>query len=228
MHELVIARLCEVDGCNRPHLAKGLCRRHYKRKRRTGSYEVSRPWGPRPCSEPGCHSPRVLKRLCLEHWMLLRSEKRARCPRRLEAKRDWREKFWERVPVGPGCWEWAGSVSATGYGKFYVDGPRLAHRVAYELTRGPIPDGLQIDHLCRNRRCVNPAHLEAVTQRVNILRGEGPCAKHARKTQCINGHDLSPENLYFYRQANGDHTRVCRTCVRIRNHRRRLAKRGAA
>lgn len=74
---------------------------------------------------------------------------------------------------------------------------QLAHRLAYEFIRGPIPDGLQLDHLCRVRRCVNPAHLEPVSQRENLIRGEGWAGKNARKTTCNKGHALSviPNNL---------------------------------
>ena len=96
-----------------------------------------------------------------------------------------------------------------------------AHRVSYELFRGPIPDGLQIDHLCRIRHCVNPDHLEAVTQRENILRGTSPSAKAAARDACINGHPYTPENTKLFR---GD--RQCRTCQLTwhRQNRRKLGK----
>ena len=92
-----------------------------------------------------------------------------------------------------------------------------AHRLAYELVKGPISDGLQIDHLCRNRACINPDHLEAVTQRENILRGEGVAALNARKTHCPQGHAYDEENTLILtgRQAGA---RRCQICARDRKY----------
>ncbi|GAA3948055.1 hypothetical protein GCM10022383_27280 [Microbacterium soli] len=82
-----------------------------------------------------------------------------------------RERFEARIVRGPGCWEWSGTISSTGYGQVKIDGRHVAvHRLSYELHVGPIPDGLVIDHLCSNRKCANPAHLEAVTQAENVRR----------------------------------------------------------
>jgi hypothetical protein len=90
-----------------------------------------------------------------------------------------------------GCWEWTACKIKTGYGRVQMkEGPKLAHRIIYELLVGPIPEGLTLDHLCRNRSCVNPSHLEPVTMRENCLRGTGPTAINARKTHCIRGHIL--------------------------------------
>lgn len=123
------------------------------------------------------------------------------------------ERFWAKVAkAGPyECWEWTGSTHP--YGSISVDGKTAyAHRVAYELAVGPIPEGLHIDHLCRNKGCVNPAHLEVVSPGENVLRGIGPTARAARKTHCVHGHPFSGENLYITREG----TRGCRACKRER------------
>lgn len=124
-------------------------------------------------------------------------------------------RFWAKVEKEghDGCWVWTGALSAArsnAYGCFRIDGASVrAHRWAYEHFVGPIPDGLTIDHLCRNTRCVNPAHLEAVTQRENNLRGIGPPAVNARKTHCVRGHPLSGDNVRIWGGA-----RWCRECRR--------------
>lgn len=122
------------------------------------------------------------------------------------------ERFWPKVNKnGPnGCWLWTASLTR-GYGVFHMGGGAsnmaYAHRVAYEWLVGPIPEGLVIDHLCRNPACVNPDHLEPVTNRENILRGEGASARNARKTHCDLGHPLSGDNL-----VPGARVRKCLTC----------------
>lgn len=126
-----------------------------------------------------------------------------------------------------GCWEWIGGLDSAGYARLYRDGRTLgrAHRVVYELYRGPIPDGLGLDHLCRIRHCVNPDHLEPVTQRENLLRSPltGPGA-NARKTHCKRGHEFTPENTL--QMPSRGTSRTCRIC-RNAQHRARYARRVA-
>ncbi len=126
-------------------------------------------------------------------------------------------RFWSKVEKTDGCWNWTGTTNR-GYGQFNINGGNriYAHRFSYELTNGPIPERLTIDHLCRNPSCVNPEHLEVVTMRENLLRGNTLQAENARKTLCKKGHPLEGDNLVQCLLRRGK--RICRTC---RNERRR-------
>lgn len=127
--------------------------------------------------------------------------------------------FWERYKEVDGCWVWTGSTGPNGYGKLSRNRGwnGLAHRVAYSLVHGGIPEGLVIDHLCRNRACINPAHLEAVTFNENVRRGARNYG--GVRTRCKYGHDITvAENLITL--SNGTHR--CRLCKHLDDaHQRR-------
>lgn len=134
-------------------------------------------------------------------------------------------RFWAQVnKQGPKsakigrCWVWTGSTNTTGYGQLW-DGERLvvAHRWLWEQEHGPVPNKLELDHLCRRPVCVRPSHLEPVTHQENVLRGESFAAQNARKTRCLREHQLSGDNLYV----RTDGSRRCQTCQRAARQRYR-------
>ena len=185
---------CSVDDCGAQVRASGYCMAHYKRWKRWGDPNIKRPVTPAP------------------------------------------ERFWRNVeksgptPEGrPGlgaCWVWTAGRISTGYGCFSITKwtKALAHRWAYESEVGPIPDGLVIDHLCRNRLCVRPSHLEPVTGEENLRRGAGYGLRNGMRSECRNGHEYTEENTYV------DPTRGtvrCRECGRIRDRARSTTRKAA-
>lgn len=154
------------------------------------------------CSESDCDRPFFGRGYCARHLSRLRSRGRIR-------KRTETERFWEKVEKTENCWNWTASLRGDGYAQFFRNGqiPCYGHRWVYEHTIGPIPDGLFLDHLCRNRRCVNPWHLEPVTKKVNSLRG-------LRKPYCKRGHRFDGDNVIWSKDR-----RQCRKC---RNDRQRF------
>jgi len=128
------------------------------------------------------------------------------------------ERFWSKVDVRGRneCWLWQATIVNSGYGRFWYQGKlELAHRVAYMICIGPIPEGMTIDHVrargCTSRACVNPAHLEPVSRGENVMRGDTIPAANAAKTHCVNGHEFTPENTIIHRR-NGRRYRACRQC----------------
>jgi hypothetical protein len=176
--------LCSIEGCVELARARGWCGTHYRRWQKWGD--------PLHLQQAQIHGLSV------------------------------EDRFWAKVikdgpvpvsrPELGRCWGWRGKPDRLGYCRFW-DGKRrpYAHHFSYELHFGSIPSHLEPDHLCRNPSCVNPYHLEAVTHRVNTLRGESPLAKQARQTHCKRGHPLSGDNLHVYRTR-----RICRTCMLAR------------
>ena len=173
------------------------------------------------CSIVGCGKPVKARGWCVKHYHrwwrhgdpFTTIKKPGRPPQPPQ------KRFWSKVDrQDAGCWPWTGSTDIHGYGVFKVQGKLVrAHRFAYELLVGPIPDDLTLDHLCRNRACVNPADLEPVTRGENVLRGETIPAKNAAKTHCPRGHLYDAPNTYV----DPAHKRVCRTCHRDKERARR-------
>ncbi len=122
----------------------------------------------------------------------------------------------DRIVIQDACWVWTGATTSRGYGQVRLPLPlaeqfgrshMVTHRLAYELVVGPVPEGLELDHLCRNRACLLPSHLEPVDHRENVLRGVGPTAVNAAKATCDLGHELTPRS---------DGGRRCKTCTAAR------------
>jgi hypothetical protein len=206
-------RTCSVEHCESRAHAKGLCTKHYQRQKRTGTT------APRPteCTVDGCGGAPYGQGLCSKHWQRQRR-------RGTTDPINLLERYWQRVDKTDGCWEWRGQITTSGYGAngSRIAGEKVAHRISYVLLVGPIPEGLQLDHLCRNRACVNPEHLEPVTARVNTMRSGAASAINARKTHCDHGHEFTPENTHMQR-SGGRIYRRCRACGRDKYHAYRRA-----
>lgn len=206
--------MCTVDGCDRPirNKAQGLCNSHYLRLRRYGDPTIQkvRRYGPEDrCEAPGCDARPLARGLCRSHYERQASAGEARPQPTVM------DRFWASVEKTDTCWLWTGSLTRPrprGYGQLKVNGQSVtAHRFSYETFVGPVPEGMQLDHLCRVRQCVRPDHLEPVTGQVNYLRGVGLPAQQARQTHCKRGHPLSGDNV---RMVNGGRSRRCMTCRR--------------
>lgn len=170
----------------------------------------------RTCSIEGCNAFVVGRGWCSKHWQ--RWKKWGDPLMRTIEVGDAPARFFAKVNKTDTCWLWTGHVSVHGYGKFWADGLNLgAHRWSYQYHVGPIPEGLHLDHLCRVRNCVNPAHLEPVTCQENLRRGETLNAANLRKTHCPKGHPYDAENTYRY----SDGRRACKECNRIHNRKLR-------
>lgn len=211
-------RSCTVEGCTKSARTRGWCSMHYERWR-----VLNTPTPPpvaAPCSIDGCHKDATARGWCSMHWWRWRNHGH---PLALKKPTSMLERIKAKVAEEPGtgCWVWQGTISKSGYGRFYdpeTQTDALAHRLAYEAMVGPIPDGLTLDHLCRVTRCVNPRHLEPVTLAENIRRAA------AATTHCPQGHAYGQDNTY--RDPSG--SRRCRACHREEQRERyHRAKNGA-
>jgi hypothetical protein len=163
-----------------------------------------------PCSVPGCERTRMARELCPLHYNRWRrtgsTEKRKQEPPM--------ERFMKKTKRLGGCLQWQGALDAYGYGIFWFEGKSVrAHRWAYIQKFGPVAEDRVMDHLCRNRWCVNPDHLEPAGNIENFRRGWGYRLQNGMTDRCIHGHEYTPENTYV-RPSTGHWQ--CRTCIRAR------------
>ncbi|MET8694708.1 HNH endonuclease [Streptomyces bauhiniae] len=160
------------------------------------------------CAFEGCNKPAKHRGYCVACYSRLRK----RGELELLPKPSLEERIFEKIREDEaGCWIWTGTRVGTGYGQIDIAGrKRPAHRVVYEFLVCEIPEGLDLDHLCRVRHCVNPWHLDPVTRQVNIIRGDKPKI-NASKTHCPHGHTYDEANTIVYKGS-----RFCRTCKKAR------------
>jgi hypothetical protein len=129
------------------------------------------------------------------------------------------ERFWYKVNKTSTCWLWTAYIRKDGYADFRLHGKQLAHRVSWQTINGPVPENHVLDHLCRKRSCVNPAHLEPVTQKENTMRGEGSAAGFSNRTHCDNNHEFNEANT-SYRSDKKSPARRCSECQRIQSRKK--------
>lgn len=174
----------------------------------------------KPCSIAGCQRPHDSHGYCGMHYMRVKRHGSAGGVAPDVFQGSDAERLWSYVTKSDGCWTWTGSIRADGYGVISINDRMVrAHRLTYETMVGPIPEGLTLDHLCRNRACVRPDHLEPVTRSENLRRGD--IRWRTRETHCKNGHPFDEANTLLWRGY-----RLCRAC-RART-RREVAARKAA
>lgn len=219
------AKRCDVEGCDRPASRRGWCGTHYGRWYRHGDPLVTTrrpPVADHRCEVDGCDAPYRSNGYCAKHLSRWRKhgdpETVVGTPHGLTPQ----ERFEARLPSRPPpdkCWIGDLSLNPKGYALWTCRelGENRAARVSHLLYVGPIPDGYEVDHLCRNRACVQPAHLEAVDHTENMRRAlrDNPDAfsVNRRTTHCLRGHEWTEENTYHRPDGKG---RQCRKCIEIR------------
>lgn len=172
----------------------------------------SSPYKGMKCRFTGCDRAAKARGLCFYHYN--RQHSSGTLDTSFLKVRTAEERFWQHVQKTETCWIWLATTDRQGYGQFHPEPGmnRIAHKWLYQRMVGPIPEGMQLDHLCRNTSCVNPAHLEVVTARENTMRGNSRSAINARKTECNRGHPFTPKNTRRDRYGQ----RNCRKCDYIR------------
>jgi hypothetical protein len=213
-------RTCSIEGCEQTQTSLGWCKKHYTRWRRHGNPRTSLRSQTPICVVEGCERPHKTRGWCGTHYERWRRNGDPYV--NLWTGRTLAERFWPKVNKTETCWLWTAAKNHLGYGHIQTEvvGQRdMAHRVAWKLLVGPIPDGLELDHLCRTPSCVNPAHLEPVTHKENMRRAPWSAVDFQRaKTHCPQGHEYTPENTYS--RPSRLHERACITCRRNRRSKR--------
>lgn len=218
---------CSVANCESVAKVRGWCGRHYSTWHRRGGDPGVRKTQPRSlCTVSPCDRPSRSNGMCTMHLARLKRLGSPTATRvlRPEAGFTPADRFHTKYEkLDDGCWEWRGSLNHAGYGQFNESRKktRRAHRYSYELLVGPIPAGLELDHLCRNRACVNPAHLQPVVTYVNMIRSLSVTSLNSRKTHCVNGHEFTEANTKRSVQSNGRLRRSCITCRRAQKRSRK-------
>lgn len=177
----------------------------------------------RICSVPECERPHYANGHCKLHYERVKRTGTTE-PRR---KMTMEERFWPKVLKTEGCWEWQGVRNHLGYGHVHdLDRvKRMAHRVSLELAGVEIPEGYDVDHLCRNPPCVRPDHLEPVTHAENMARAPWGAPDFQRaKTHCPAGHEYNAENTHVGPGKRGTVQRICRACKRKTDARKRARR----
>lgn len=205
-------KTCPIEGCGGVVYAREWCCKHYNRWLRYGDASYERP-ARQQCSVAGCERLQHSKGMCNMHAERVRRTGKVDLPPR--------PSLVERLEAciryeTNGCWTWTGTRTTSGYGLLSVNAKLLlVHRLAYQTLVREIPPGMHLDHLCRNRACINPKHLDVVTNRENVMRGMSPSAVIRRQGICKNGHEMVGENIYV--PPKRPQHRTCRECRKRRS-----------